>query len=89
MERYRISGRCWRRWRSICAAAGDFGRRAVMTGAELRASRQQLSLTQVQLAAALDLQRDSIIRYESGKWPIPQVVEMAVELLVAIEPTKT
>jgi DNA-binding XRE family transcriptional regulator len=59
-----------------------------MTGAELRASRQQLSLTQAQLAAALDLQRDSIIRYESGKWPIPQVVEMAVELLVAIEPTK-
>lgn len=49
-----------------------------MTPAEFRALRRRLGLTQAQLAAALGMSRDQILRYEAGRAPIPRVVELAV-----------
>ena len=52
-----------------------------MTGDELRAWRTRKALTQVQLAAQLEMTDRTIIDYESGERPIPRVVELAVRAL--------
>ena len=52
-----------------------------LTGDELRAWRTAKKLTQVQLAGRLEITDRTIIDYESGKRPIPRVVELAVRAL--------
>ena len=54
-----------------------------MTPDEFRALRKRLGLTQAQLAApaALGMSRDQILRYETGRAPIPRVVELAIHHL--------
>ena len=49
-----------------------------MTGDELKKLRNQLELTQTQLAQALDRTRDMIAKYESGKYPIPQKIKQRI-----------
>ena len=43
-----------------------------MTGDELKKYRNQMALTQTQLAAAIDRTRDMIEKNETGKYPITQ-----------------
>lgn len=50
-----------------------------MTRTELRALRKHLGLTQEQLAVELDMSRDAVARYESGRSAIPRVVALACE----------
>ena len=49
-----------------------------MTGDELKKLRNQLELTQTQLAQALDRTRDMIAKYESGKYPIPHKIKQRI-----------
>lgn len=58
-----------------------------MTGAELRAIRKRLRLSQTAFGALLGRQRDRIARYESGKAEIPQVVAVAARALEAAPET--
>lgn len=46
-----------------------------------RRKRERLGLTQEEMAKRLDMNRGTIIRYESGETPIPKVVEMAVKVI--------
>ena len=46
-----------------------------------RRKRERLGLTQEEMAKRLDMNRGTIIRYESGKFPIPKVVEMAFKVI--------
>ena len=54
-----------------------------MTGPDLREARQSLGLTQQELADRLGVSRASVNRWETGAWPVPQMVTMAVSVLVA------
>jgi DNA-binding XRE family transcriptional regulator len=56
-----------------------------VTPLEFRATRKALGLTQTELAAALDLSRDAIARYEGGRLAIPRVVELAVAAKLAAD----
>lgn len=49
-----------------------------MTGDELKKLRNQLALTQTQLAHTLDRTRDCIAKWESGKHPIPQKIKQRI-----------
>jgi transcriptional regulator with XRE-family HTH domain len=49
-----------------------------VNGAELRARRDRLGFTQVELAKRLDVKRLSIIRWESDQVEIPRTVELAL-----------
>lgn len=42
---------------------------------EFKTARQRLDWTQSRLAQVLGLTRETVNRYESGKLPIPQIVE--------------
>ena len=46
-----------------------------------RRKRERLGLTQEELAKRLDMNRSTIIRYESGESPIPKAVEMALKVI--------
>ena len=46
-----------------------------------RRKRERLGLTQEEMAKRLDINRGTIIRYESGETPIPKVVEMAFKVI--------
>ena len=46
-----------------------------------RRKRERLGLTQEEIAKRLDINRGTIIRYESGETPIPKVVEMAFKVI--------
>jgi repressor LexA len=52
-----------------------------MHGDELRKTRQALGFSQEQLAGKLGYTRRSVIRYEDGSSPIPDVVAMALQQL--------
>lgn len=52
-----------------------------MTPAALKAARASLGLTQVQLAKALGVARIRIARYESGDYPVPEYIALAIEAL--------
>jgi DNA-binding XRE family transcriptional regulator len=54
-----------------------------MTPDELHAARHALQLTQAGLAAALGLARNTIVRYETGRWTIPTAIALAVHALRA------
>lgn len=49
-----------------------------MTGAQLRAARLRLGLTQQQLADTLDVDRTSVARWETGAQPLPRLVALAL-----------
>jgi len=53
-----------------------------MEGDKLRGIREQLELTQAQLAAELGVRPNTVARYERGILAIPRVVELAIEALV-------
>jgi DNA-binding transcriptional regulator YiaG len=48
-----------------------------MTGAEMRALRMRLAVSQSEFARRIFRSRDSVARYESGKQQIPPLVERA------------
>lgn len=52
-----------------------------MTGAEFRAARQALRLSQRKLAVALDVTKMTVFTWEHGREPIRRVVEYAVRYL--------
>lgn len=58
-----------------------------MTADEMRALRKRLGMTQMQLAEVLDVSTATIQNYEGGRRsqirPIPHVVELACEALLA------
>ena len=63
-----------------------------MTGAELKAWRVERGLSQAALAALLGIPRQQrrsqqLYRYESGKLPVPRVVELALRALEANRPS--
>lgn len=57
-----------------------------MTGDQLVAARTALGLTQVELADAIGKHPMTISSYETGRKPIPRVVELAVNGLERKEP---
>ena len=57
-----------------------------MTGNKLRELRKSLGMTQTQLAEAIGRTQERISHYETGRWPIPRVVELAVS---TIKPRET
>lgn len=52
-----------------------------MKGKELKIKRIMLDLTQAQLAGKLELNTNTISRYEQENLPIPKTVELAIEAL--------
>ena len=50
-----------------------------------RRKRKSLRLTQEKLAKRLEINRMTIIRYESGESPVPKSIEMALKLIEAEE----
>ena len=52
-----------------------------MTPQELRSTRERLGFTQAQLAAELDVQPNTVARWERGELPISRVTEFAVRYL--------
>lgn len=59
-----------------------------MTPAEYRALRDQLGLTQVELAEALGVTSNTIARRERGELAIPAEAERAIMCLVQHGPAK-
>jgi len=53
----------------------------LMRARELKQARARLKMSQRELAEALDLQRETVARYEISKLPVPKVVAMAVAWL--------
>jgi DNA-binding transcriptional regulator YiaG len=49
-----------------------------MTSIELIKIRNSLKLTQTQLATALHRKRDCIAKWESGKYPIPTLMQKVI-----------
>ena len=56
-----------------------------MDNATFKRKRKRLGLTQEELAKRLDINRMTIIRYESGESAVPKPVEMAMKLIEAEE----
>jgi transcriptional regulator with XRE-family HTH domain len=52
-----------------------------MTGGELKEKRNELGLTQVQLAEKLDVKPNTVARWENGVLAVPKVVSLALEAL--------
>lgn len=50
----------------------------------MRALRTRLRMSQADLAEALDMSRDRIVRFETGKARIPQVVALACAAINAL-----
>jgi DNA-binding XRE family transcriptional regulator len=48
-----------------------------------RRKRERLRVTQEELAKLLDMNRITIIRYESGETPIPKSIELALKAIEA------
>lgn len=53
-----------------------------MTGQELRLLRKRLHMTQLELAEALGMRKNSIARMERDERPVMQVTELAVRYLL-------
>lgn len=54
-----------------------------MNGKDLKIARIRLDLTQAQLAQALDLNPNTISRYEQGDLKVSRVLALAIEALEA------
>jgi transcriptional regulator with XRE-family HTH domain len=50
-----------------------------MTGEQLKKRRIKIGLTQAKLAETLDIQPNTVYRYESGLLEIPKAIELAFE----------
>jgi transcriptional regulator with XRE-family HTH domain len=48
-----------------------------------RRKRERLGLTQEELAKRLGKSRPTIARYESGEFPVPKAVELALKVIEA------
>ena len=53
-----------------------------MTKAELRRARERLGMTQLELAEALGMQRNTIVRMENGSHAIMRTTELAIKYLL-------
>ncbi len=53
-----------------------------MTAQQLQTVRKTLTLTQQGLATALGLARNTIARYEMGRWAIPEAIALAIQGLM-------
>lgn len=53
----------------------------LVTSHEFRSIREQLNLTQAQLADSLDVQPNTVARWERGELPISRVTEFALRYL--------
>jgi transcriptional regulator with XRE-family HTH domain len=53
-----------------------------MTGEELRRARRKLSMTQREIAAELELHKNTIARMERDELPIVKTTELAVRFLL-------
>ena len=56
-----------------------------MQGKELKRLRGLLTMTQRELAEALDLAKDTVARMERDEMPIQRVTEYAVRYLLSLE----
>ena len=56
--------------------------RDTMTGEELRQARNKLRMTQVEIAEAIGMQKNSIARMERGERPVLKHTELAVRYLI-------
>ncbi len=59
-----------------------------MTGPELRRARKRLGLTQLELARALDIAKNTVARQERAELGISTVAELAVKYLLVMESKK-
>jgi transcriptional regulator with XRE-family HTH domain len=50
-----------------------------MDGKELKARREQLGLTQSELAKQFDVKPNTVARWENGVLAVPRTVELAIE----------
>ena len=60
-----------------------------MNGKDLKIARIKLDLTQAQLAQALDLNPNTISRYEQGDLKVSRVLALAIEALEARQARET
>ncbi len=56
-----------------------------MTGKNLRRMRQQLEMTQVEMAIAIGMRKNSVARMERGERPIMKTTVMAVKYLLVMK----
>ncbi len=54
-----------------------------MTAQEFAKARESLGISQIDLAAVLDVTKTTISNYERGAIPIPKVIRMLVDAAVA------
>jgi DNA-binding XRE family transcriptional regulator len=60
-----------------------------MTRMDMKRARERLRMTQAELAEALGMQRNSIVRIENGSQPILRTTELSVKyLLLTMKKTK-
>jgi DNA-binding XRE family transcriptional regulator len=59
-----------------------------MTPAELKRARERLKLNQRELAEALGMQRNSVVRMENGMQPILRTTELSVRYLLVMSTKK-
>ena len=52
---------------------------------QFRRKRKRLRLTQTELAKRLGKSRPQIARYESGEYPVPKAIELAMKAIEAKE----
>lgn len=52
-----------------------------MTGAEFKANRKALKLSQAALAGRLEIDFRTLRRWESGSWPVPAMAALAIRAL--------
>ena len=60
----------------------------IVTGEELRAVREKLSLTQKELGEALGVHWNSVARMERNEFPIIRTTELAVKYLLVMKSKK-
>jgi len=57
----------------------------IMDKDQFRRKRKRLRLTQTELAKRLGKSRPQIARYESGEYPVPKAIELAMKAIEAKE----
>jgi DNA-binding XRE family transcriptional regulator len=58
--------------------------RYTMTGEELRRVRKRLGMTQIELAEAIGMQKNSVAMIERGLRPVMKTTELAVRYLLVM-----
>jgi transcriptional regulator with XRE-family HTH domain len=58
--------------------------RYTMTGKELRRARKRLGMTQIELAEAIGMQKNSVAMIERGLRPVMKTTELAVKYLLVM-----